>query len=276
MGYLCREDASVIMNKKTEETKKPAKTPSRKKSAEPAPKKTARKAKNIQSEKAEQNSAGKVPDPFLADLARLSTILDGNPGILEPICNVFEYHLVDPIDRKTFSRLVNAMSVLLGPPAAMVILTACHVNTVSFFEDLFSTVRDDPKYRSAIWCLQQLTSTYGTRVHEAYSLSTGTMDEDWHTIDINTYKRESDLPSWVIDMRVSQYSGESTTIKMTPDSAFQLVDIIMMELMKYVPSEQVDPDLVARTRKHYREYYEKFYGKLKTKPGDDDHPAGYA
>jgi len=273
------------MNKKSDEPRKvsgkPVKASSRSKavakaSKSVAEKKTERSAKNIREKKADVNGSRKVPEAFIKDLTNLAQIFEKNPGILEPIRDVFEYHLVDPIDRKTFPRIVNAMSMLLGPAPAMVIVTGCHVNSVSFFDDLLGAIPNNDSIKAAVWIIQHLTALYGNRVQKAYSLSSGTMDEDWHTIDINTYKRESESPSWIIDMRLVQYNGKECQIRMTPDSAFQLVDIIMVELMKNVPTEEVDKDLVDRCRQHCREYYEKYYGKEKAKAGDEDHPAGYA
>lgn len=273
------------MNKKSEEPKNASgktkntipKTKSVAKTVKSVPKKkTGRSSQNIRAAKAVADGSRKVPEAFIADLSNLAQILEKNPGILEPIRDVFEYHLVDPIDRKTFPRIVNAMSMLLGPAPAMVIMTGCHVNSVSFFDDLLGAIPNNDSVMAAVWIIQHLTALYGNRVQKAYSLSSGTMDEDWHTIDINTYKRESESPNWIIDMHMVQYSGNECQIRMTPDSAFQLVDIIMVELMKNVPTEEVDSDLVDRCRQHCKEYYEKYYGKVKAKAGDEDHPAGYA
>ena len=217
----------------------------------------------------------KVPDAFLSDLNDLAKIFEVNPGVIDPIRDVFECHLAEPIDRKTFPRMVNAVSMLLGPGPAMVLMTGCHVNTVGFFEDLLGAVKGDEAAGNAVWIIQQLTSIYGNRVQKAYSLSSGTLDEDWHTIDINTFRREGPTPLWLIDLKLSQYSGAETQLKMTPDSAYQLVEILMTELLENIPAEQVDPDLVERCREHCKAFYEKFYGKEKTKP-EDEHPAGYA
>ncbi|HJJ39430.1 MAG TPA: hypothetical protein O0X42_04755 [Methanocorpusculum sp.] len=217
----------------------------------------------------------KVPEAFVNDLLALAQIFEANPGIVEPIRDVFEYHLVDPIDRKTFPRIVNAMSMLLGPAPTMVLMTGCHVNSAAFFEDLLGAVKDNKTALNAVWIMQHLTAIYGNRVQKAYSLSSGTMDEDWHTIDVNTFKREGEIATWVIDMNLAQYSGTEVHLKMTPDSAYQLVDIIMTELVENIPTEQVDPDLVEKCRKHCKEYYEKFYGKVKAK-NEEEHPAGYA
>ncbi len=285
MYYLFLKAPSVIMNKKSGETvavpRKKSNVPFPKSAEKPqkdgkVAKKTGRTSKNIHAAKAEQNGSLKVPAAFITDLNKLAKILEMNPGIIEPIRDVFEYHLVDPIDRKTFPRIVNAMSMLLGPAPTMVIMTGCHINAVSFFDDLLGAVDDNEPAKGAIWIIQHLTALYGNRVQKAYSLSSGTMDEDWHTIDINTYKRESENPTWMIDMRLSQYGGNECQIRMTPDSAFQMVDIIMVELLNGVPTEQVDSDLMERCRQHCKDYYEKYYGKIKAKPGDEEHPAGYA
>ncbi|MDO5847108.1 MAG: hypothetical protein Q4Q20_02245 [Methanocorpusculum sp.] len=233
--------------------------------------------KTVKGDKQSGTDAGykKVPDAFISDLNDLAKIFEVNPGVIDPIRDVFECHLADPLDRKTFPRMVNAVSMLLGPAPAMVLMTGCHVNSVSFFEDLLGAVKDNDSAKTAVWIIQQLTSIYGNRVQKAYSLSSGTMDEDWHTIDINTFRREGPAPLWLIDLRLSQYSGVETQLKMTPDSAYQLVEILMTELVDNIPAEQIDPDLVGRCREHCKEFYEKFYGKEKTK-NEDEHPAGYA
>ena len=233
--------------------------------------------KTVKGEKQSGTDAGhkKVPDAFLSDLNDLAKIFEVNPGVIDPIRDVFECHLAEPIDRKTFPRMVNAVSMLLGPGPAMVLMTGCHVNTVGFFEDLLGAVKGDEAAGNAVWIIQQLTSIYGNRVQKAYSLSSGTLDEDWHTIDINTFRREGPTPLWLIDLKLSQYSGAETQLKMTPDSAYQLVEILMTELLENIPAEQIDPDLVERCREHCKDFYEKFYGKEKSK-NEDEHPAGYA
>ncbi|MDU9375857.1 hypothetical protein McpSp1_04360 [Methanocorpusculaceae archaeon Sp1] len=221
-----------------------------------------------------------VPAQFLADLAQFADILEKTPTVLDPIREVFEYHLVDPIDRKTFPRIVNAMSMLLGPSATMVVMTACHVNAAAFFEDLLYVIKDE-KSRSAAWVIQHLTALYGNRVQQAYTLSAGTMDEDWHTVDVNTYKREGENPYWTVDMIVMLYSGQESRIKMTPDSVFQLVEILAAEIGRNIPIENVDPNLVKKCEENLKTFYEKFYGKKSTEKSDEesadeDDPAGYA
>lgn len=221
-----------------------------------------------------------VPEQFLKDLAQLADILEKTPALLDPIREVFEYHLVDPIDRRTFPRMVNAMSMLLGPAATMVVMTACHVNSAAFFEDLLYAIQEE-KSRSAVWIIQHLTALYGNRVQQAYTLSSGTMDEDWHTVDVNTYKREGENAYWIVDMKMMLYSGKESQIKMTPDSIFQLVEILAAELGRNIPLENVDPGLVKKCEENFTIFYEKFYGAKKceeTEKSDreDEHPPGYA
>ncbi len=225
-----------------------------------------------------------VPEQFITDLVLLADTLQANPGVLDPVREVFEYHLVDPIDRKTFPRMVNAMSMLLGPSATMVIMTACHVNSAVFFEDLLYAVQKHPtaeKIRGAVWTIQHLTSIYGNRVQEAYTLSSGTMDDDWHTVDVNTFKREGDNPYWTVDVQMMLYSGKECHVRMTPDSIFQLVEILAAELGKNIPVENVDTGLIKKCEENLKIFHEKFYGAKKCeeteKPGDEDeHPPGYA
>ncbi|MCZ0859821.1 hypothetical protein O0S10_01100 [Methanocorpusculum sp. MG] len=221
-----------------------------------------------------------VPEQFLNDLALFADILEKTPALLDPIREVFEYHLVDPIDRKTFPRMVNAMSMLLGPSATMVVMTACHVNSAAFFEDLLYAIKEE-KSRSAVWIIQHLTALYGNRVQQAYTLSSGTMDEDWHTVDVNTYKREGENAYWIVDMKMMLYSGKESQIKMTPDSIFQLVEILTAELGRNIPGENVDPGLVKKCEENFTIFYEKFYGakkseETKNSDGEEEHPAGYA
>ncbi|MDO5846014.1 MAG: hypothetical protein Q4Q04_03725 [Methanocorpusculum sp.] len=216
-----------------------------------------------------------VPDQFIKDLNDFAAILEATPTLIDPIREVFEYHLVDPNDRKTIPKIVNAMSMLLGANATMVLMTACHVNAAAFFEDLLYAVKDNEKAKAAIWIIQHLTSLYGNRVQQAYTLSSGTMDEDWHTIDVNTYRREGETPTWTIDMKLMLYDGTQSHIRMTPDSAFQIVEILLTELAHNVPVEQVDDALVKKCRENCTDFYEKFYGG-KNEEKEDEHPAGYA
>ncbi|MDR3102223.1 MAG: hypothetical protein LBU24_03200 [Methanocalculaceae archaeon] len=223
-----------------------------------------------------------VPEQFLADLALFANILEMNPAVMEQIREVFEYHLIDPIDRKTFPKVVNAVSMLFGPSATMVVMTACHVNSAIFFEDLLYAVKDE-KSRGAVGTIQHLTALYGNRVQLAYTLSSGTMDEDWHTVDVNTYRREGDNPYWIVNVSMMLYSGKETRIKMTPDSIFQLVEILSAELGRNIPVRNVDPGLVKKCGENLRIFYEKFYGGKSTEDqaeekscGKEEHPAGYA
>ncbi len=216
-----------------------------------------------------------VPEQFLTDLGSLAEILEANPTILEPIREVFEYHLVDPIDRKTFPKLVNAMSMLLGANATMVLMTACHVNSAAFFDDLLHAINEE-KQKNAVWVIQHLTSLYGNRVQQAYTLSAGTMDEDWHMIDVNTYKREGDTPLWILSLELVLYNGTETKITMTPDSVFQLVEILSAELAKNIPKENVDEGLINKCEKNFTAFFEKFYKGKDEEKSEDEHPPGYA
>ncbi len=233
-------------------------------------------AENPVSDKDIQTSRKNVPEPFIKDLKGFSEILEANPGIIEPIRDVFDYHLADTIDRKTFPKIVNAMSMLLGGDATMVLMTACHVNAAAFFEDLLAEVKDDEKAQNAVWMIQHLTALYGNRIQQAYTLSSGTMDEDWHTIDVNTYRREGENPVWIVDVNLMLYSGIKSHIKMTPDSAYQLLDIIMAELAQHVPKEQIDDGLVRKCKENATAFFEKFYGSQTDDKPAEDHPAGYA
>jgi hypothetical protein len=221
-----------------------------------------------------------VPEQFLNDLALFANILEKTPALLNPIREVLEYHLMDPIDRKTFPRMVNAMSMLLGPSATMVVMTACHVNSAAFFEDLLYATKDE-KDQDAIQIIQHLTAIYGNRVQKAYALSSGTMDEDWYTVDVNTYKREGENAHWIVDVKIILYSGKENQIKMTPDSIFQIVEIFATELGKNIPIENVDPNLVKKCEDNFTTFYEKFYGSKKSEKtensdGEEKHPIGYA
>ncbi len=259
--------------------KKAADTPSSKKTAV---KKTAPKKKPAAQVKEEKTSAPEgagshkpIPEPFLHDLQELAKALEANPGLVDPIREVFEYHLIDPIDRKTFPKIVNAMSMLLGPGPTMVIMTGCHVNSPVFFEDILYAIGEDAALRGAVWIIQHLASIYGNRVQKAYTLSSGTMDEDWHSLDVNTFKREGDAPVWLVDMRVTLYSGEEARMKMTPDSAFQLAEILMKELKDNIPEDQLDPSLIEKCEETITGFTKKFY-PAKDIRKEEEHPEGYA
>jgi len=246
--------------------------------AKPAKKRTAKPKKEEKVPKPEEQTdpAHKpVPEEFLRDLGLLAEIFENNPEIIDPIREVFEYHLVDPIDRKTFPRIINAMSMLLGVNATMVLMTACHVNSAIFFEDLLFAIHDD-KQKAVVWIMQHLTSLYGNRIQQAYTLSAGTMDEDWHTLDVNTYRREGETHLWTIEMNLLLYNGTETKIKMTPDSAFQLVEILSSELAHNIPKENVDETIIKKCKKNYTAFFEKFYKCKDDERDDDEHPPGYA
>ena len=278
---MTEEDINTIPEAPVEAPKK-KRTYRKKKVEEPKEEVSAGPAEEKTEEVKEQLEEGqtphkKVPEQFLKDLDEFAAILEANPPIIDPIREVFEYHLIDPIDRKTFPKMVNAMSMLLGPAATMVVMTGCHVNSAAFFEDLVFACKGNDKAKAAVWIIQHLTSLYGNRVQKAYTLSSGTMDEDWHTIDVNTYRREGENPVWTIDMVVNLYNGKDSHIRMTPDSAYQLVEIIMTELANNVPVEQVDAGLVAKCRDTCKAFMEKFYSGADEEDteGEED-PAGYA
>ena len=278
---MTEEDINTIPEAQVEAPKK-KRTYRKKKVEEPKEEVSAAPAEEKTEEVKEQLEEGqtphkKVPEQFLKDLDEFAAILEANPPIIDPIREVFEYHLIDPIDRKTFPKMVNAMSMLLGPAATMVVMTGCHVNSAAFFEDLVFACKGNDKAKAAVWIIQHLTSLYGNRVQKAYTLSSGTMDEDWHTIDVNTYRREGENPVWTIDMVVNLYNGKDSHIRMTPDSAFQLVEILMAELANNVPVEQVDAGLVEKCKENCKNFYDKFFGGADEEAEEvEEDPAGYA
>lgn len=270
-----KKDVSVNSETSSESLSKKKPEDITDKPAEEKPKKKRRTAKSKKTKDEESLPHSKVPKEFIRDLKKFSEIITSNPMIAEPIRDVFECHLVKPFDRKTFPKIVNSMSMLLGAQATMVLMTSCHVNSAAFFEDLiFATKDEDKNVRDSIWLIQHLTSIYGNRVQEAYSLSSGTMDEDWHTIDVNTYRQEGDSPSWIINLNMSLYSGENLKIKMTPDSAFQLIEILSSELVNNVPKEYLDESLIKKCDKNCTKFYEKYI--ISKNKHDDENPAGYA
>jgi hypothetical protein len=283
----------------TEDTKKKKRTVKKTSPKDAAPKSAAKSAPKAEKDAAEVKAAKQhtvkkeepkkqegesqtepklhkpVPEQFVADLKAFAEVLTANPPILEQIREVFEYHLVDPLDRKTFPKIVNAMSMILGSQATMVVMTATHVNNTAFFEDILAVTKDDEKVRNAVWVLQHLTAIYGNRVQQAYSLSSGTMDEDWHTIDVNTFKREGEQSYYQLSLNMTLYNGTVCDIKMTPDSAFQLIAILAEELGENIPYEFIDGELVKKCRDNNEKFYKKFYGDAGEEKKEDD-PAGYA
>ncbi|HJJ46718.1 MAG TPA: hypothetical protein O0X32_00450 [Methanocorpusculum sp.] len=216
-----------------------------------------------------------IPEPFMKDLQELAKAIEANPSLVEPIREIFEYHLVDPIDRKTFPKIVNAMSMILGPGPTMVIMTGCHVNSPAFFEDVLYAIKNDACLKAAVWTVQHLASIYGNRVQKAYTLSSGTMDEDWHSLDVNTFKREGENPIWIVDMRLTLYNGEETRMKMTPDSTYQLIEILMKELKDNIPEDQIDSMLVEKCEETITGFTKKYY-HMKDCHKEENHPEGYA
>ena len=170
---MTEEDINTIPEAPVEAPKK-KRTYRKKKVEEPKEEVPAAPAEEKTEEVKEQLEEGqtphkKVPEQFLKDLDEFAAILEANPPIIDPIREVFEYHLIDPIDRKTFPKMVNAMSMLLGPAATMVVMTGCHVNSAAFFEDLVFACKGNDKAKAAVWIIQHLTSLYGNRVQKAYT-----------------------------------------------------------------------------------------------------------
>jgi len=222
-----------------------------------------------------ESSHKQIPENYIKDLGELAKVLETDPSIIKSIREVFDYHLVDPLDRKTFPRIVNAMSMLLGSKVAMVVILACHMNAPAFFDDLNHATRNNQKVREAIGVIKYLASIYGDRILRAYTLSAGTVDEDWNSLDINTYKREGDDPLWFIDLKIALYNGVESNIKMVPNSAFQFIGILMKELLDKVPSDQIDPELIE----NYRDIVSAFNGQFYFDDGkekNNNHPEGYA
>ncbi|MCP1662687.1 MAG: hypothetical protein D5R99_05220 [Methanocalculus sp. MSAO_Arc1] len=221
-------------------------------------------------EPAEEKEEGTVPEEFIRDIRVFGEMIHKNPGLVEQIRDIFEYHLVDATDRRTFSRIVNALTMVLGHNATMIVATACHINAAPFFDDLQKHVDDDEKdEQSAISALKHLTALYGGRIQEAYALSVGVLDEDWFTADINTYRREGDL-YWMTELQMALYNGTDMHLQMTPESLFQLTLIMMKEATK-LPAEAFDPELIARYEDDIRSFASRFVNKK-----DDGAPPGYA
>jgi hypothetical protein len=210
-----------------------------------------------------------VPDAFIRDLKAFGESIRKNPGLIEQIRDVFEYHLVDMTDRRTFSRIVNALTMILGHSSTMVVATACHINAAAFFTDIKKQAGEGEEETEAIAALQHLTALYGNRVQEAYALSVGSLDEDWFTADINTFRREGEQ-SWMIELFLAQYNGTIAHLKMTPESLFQLA-LIMMNEVKKLPAEAFDQEMIGR----YEDDIQSFATRFALKP-DDGAPPGYA
>lgn len=210
-----------------------------------------------------------VPDAFIRDLKTFGESIRKSPELIEQIRDVFEYHLVDMTDRRTFSRIVNALTMILGHSSTMIVATACHINAAAFFTDIKKQIGDDEEEIEAIAVLQHLTALYGNRVQEAYALSVGSLDEDWFTADINTFRREGEQ-SWMIELLLAQYNGTIAHLKMTPESLFQLT-LIMMNEVKKLPAEAFDQEMIGR----YGDDIQSFAKRFALKP-DDGAPPGYA
>jgi len=255
-----------VKTKKTAVARKPAAKPAKK--GLPSPE-SMKKAKKLMDE-----SRKGITDNYINDLEELARVMEANPSIIPLIREVFEYNLKDPIDRKTFPRIVNAMSMLLGSKVAMVIMLGCHLNSLVFFEELDDSTKNNAKLCKATNLIKHLTSIYGDRIQHAYTLSAGTVDEDWNSLDINTYKREGEDPLWLIDMKISLYNGTETTIKMIPNSAFQFIAILMKELIDKVPNDQIEPELIENYKELVSEFNGLFY--FDDEKEKNNHPEGYA
>ena len=90
--------------KKRTYRKKKVEAPAEEVPVETVPEVTEEKTEEVK-EPEEQTPHKKVPEQFLKDLNEFAAILEANPPIIDPIREVFEYHLIDPIDRKTFPKM---------------------------------------------------------------------------------------------------------------------------------------------------------------------------
>lgn len=216
-----------------------------------------------------------VPDMVKQDLAELHRMIQENPGLAEQIQDLFERNLLmEGLSKETYERLVVSLQILLGPAASRLIVESTKILTSEFFTELRRT--SDASLVDSVRFLQQLAAVYGTHMKDAFLLSFKYTEEDWRTAEVVAYhKGESDI--WFVEMDLVKYNGERLFLRMSPVSAFQLLQTFMNEMGK-IPTGTVDEQALARIREsaaQFKKRYETPSVEEKA-PGSETHLDGYA
>jgi hypothetical protein len=209
----------------------------------------------------------RVPEMMKSDLHELTRILEENPVLIEQIRELFERNLMlEGLSRDTYERLAVSLQVLLGPSASRIIIESTKILTSDFFTGLRKS--SDEQVEGTIRFLQQLAALYGTHMKDAFLLSFKYTEDDWRTAEVVAYhKGESEI--WFVEMDLVKYNGDRLFLRMSPPSAFQLLQTFMNEMSK-LPQSTIDDQVLARIR----ESTALFKKRYETGPGGDTGPAG--
>ena len=186
------------------------------------------------------------------DISELATILSNNSEIGDRIREVVDYHLKESIDFKTYRRIGYSLEKFVGAGAARLIMNYLHD------DDIFKIIQKQIKNENVsgiLPFLQYLTAIYGIKIKEAYILFQEDPD-DWQGISVTSY-REGRGDVWFIDVNIAKYNDEAFFLKMSPLSAFQLVQNLLNE-MENVPKEVVEDDVIEKFRKETEGFRKKF------------------
>ncbi|MEN6609252.1 MAG: hypothetical protein ABFC24_00265 [Methanoregulaceae archaeon] len=199
--------------------------------------------------------SSRVPDMVKQDLTELHRLLAENTGLGDQIRDLFERNLLmEGLSKETYERLVVSLQVLLGPSASRLIIESTKILTSDFFTELRKT--SDESLVETVRFLQQLAAVYGTHMKDAFLLSFKYTEEDWRTAEVVAYhKGESDI--WFVEMDLIKYNGERLFLRMSPVSAFQLLQTFMNEMGK-IPAGTVDEQALARIRESAEQFKKRY------------------
>lgn len=219
--------------------------------------------------------SARVPDMVRQDLTELHQILAENNDLGDQIRDLFERNLLmEGLSRETYERLVVSLQVLLGPSASRLIVESTKILTSDFFTELRKT--SDESLVETVRFLQQLAAVYGTHMKDAFLLSFKYTEEDWRTAEVVAYhKGESDI--WFVEMDLIKYNGERLFLRMSPVSAFQLLQTFMNEMGK-IPAGTIDEQALARIRESADLFRKRYDVPTRDEKGQasETHLDGYA
>jgi hypothetical protein len=188
------------------------------------------------------------------DISELATILSENPEVEQQVREIIDYHLKEGIDRTTYGKIGSGLEILLGEGATRSIVNSCRFNDNEIFERLKGEI-EGADVDKTLPFLQYLTALYGSEMEEAYLLF-NEIPDDWMNSAITVY-REEEEDVWFIDINLKKYSGEKIFLRMSPASAFTLVQRLVGEIGK-LPREAVDEEVIKAFREETEGFKKKF------------------
>ena len=216
----------------------------------------------------------RVPEMVKSDLIELARILAENTDLPNQIRELFERNLVlDGLSRESYERLALSLQVLLGPAASRIVIESTKILTSDFFTELRKS--EDDRVEETIRFLQLLAAVYGPHMKDAFLLSFKYTEDDWRTAEVVAYHR-GDSEMWFVEMDLLKYNGERLFLRMSPASAFQLLQTFMNEMGK-IPQNTVDTQALARIRESAAEFRRRYEtNPADTGPAGEKHLDGYA